>query len=111
MLLKSDPITRRRTTYHQVDLDGADYVQSQQDVEPIMEANHEMRRHWTGAKDPHGEWGSFAGRIPTVIVDDLIRQGVFYDDDALLEWLERPENRVWKMHPGKFARRGRRIYV
>lgn len=109
MLLKSDPITRRRTRIHgRLD---ADYIESQQDVEPIMEANHEMRRHWTSARDPHGKDGSFAGRIPAVIVDDLIRQGIFYDDDALLEWLERPENAVWKMHPGKFSRRGRRLHV
>lgn len=111
MLLKSDPIARRRSVFHESELDDAHYIESVQDVEPVMEANHEMRRHWTSAMDPHGEWGSFAGRIPVVIVDQLIRDGIFHDDQALLEWLERPENRAWKMHPGKFAARGRRIYV
>lgn len=47
--------------------------------------------------------GELAGRIPLEIMSDLMQKGIWYDDDALLAWLELPENKAWKMHPRKFA--------
>lgn len=47
--------------------------------------------------------GEFVGRIPLELMNMLMESGVWYDDTALLEWLEQPENKAWKMHPARFA--------
>ena len=103
MLLKSDPIARRRSTFYEQPMDDGYLIRSEQDVEPVMEANHEMRRHFTSAKDPHGEWGSLVGRIPVIIWEDLMRRGIAQDEKALLKWLQDSDNRAWKIHPGRFV--------
>lgn len=47
--------------------------------------------------------GELVGRIPLEIMNDLMTKGIWHDDDALLKWLELPENKTWKMHPRRFA--------
>lgn len=78
------------------------YIQGSQDVTAIEEYNaaHKSMHDTSGrcAKD-----GELVGSIPFEFMNELMRSGVWYDDKALLEWLERPENEPWKMHPGKFA--------
>jgi hypothetical protein len=103
MLLKADPIRRRQTTFHFNEGDESFALVSKQDIQPVLERNHEMRRHFSSAMDPHGEWGSYVGSIPVVIWEELERQGIAQDDKALLKWLQQPENRDLKIHPGRFV--------
>jgi hypothetical protein len=112
VLLKSDPVTRRRTTFHFAEHDESFAIQEQQEVGAILESNEMARRNYTeGARSRHGEYGSFAGRIPEVLWNQLVRDGIAWDDEALLEWLERPENKAFKIHPGRFAKRRGRLVV
>lgn len=111
MLLKADPVRRRQTNFRPLEEDGSFAIESRQDVQEIIEGNHEMRRHWDGRRAPMGRDGVMAGRIPEVIWDELVRTGIAFDDDALLAWLEDPDNAAWKMHPGKFSRRGTKLVV
>jgi hypothetical protein len=46
-----------------------------------------------------------------VLWNQLVRDGIAWDDEALLEWLERPENKAFKIHPGRFAKRRGRLVV
>lgn len=103
MLIKRDPIARTKTVLHTNDVGEIDAIESKQDVEDLRVANHEFRRHWRGAKSPHGEWGSFVGRIPQVLFWELVRSGRALDNKDLLKWLHEPENRDWKLHPGRFV--------
>ena len=77
-------------------------VQGSQDVTEIEEYNKAHLNHHDHnarcAKD-----GEHVGRIPLTIMYQLIKEGIWYDDEALLQWLEQPENKVWKVHPGRFA--------
>ena len=78
------------------------HVRSSQDVTAIEEYNraHRATIDERAGCAPDGE---HVGRIPLGIMNDLIREGIWQDDKALLAWLERPENDIWKLHPGKFA--------
>lgn len=78
------------------------HVRRNQDVTAIEEFNaaHRATIDQRARCAPDGE---LAGRMPLEIMNDLIQKGIWYDDDALLAWLELPENEAWKMHPRKFA--------
>ena len=77
-------------------------VQNTQDVEEIIKHNA-AHRALIDQKARCAPDGELVGRIPLNIVYRLMREGVWQDNDALLAWLELPENKVWKMHPRKFA--------
>jgi hypothetical protein len=114
MLLKSDPVARSETGFHFAEHDESFAITEVQDVQAVLESNEMARRNYTeGARSRHGEYGSFAGRIPTVIWNDLVRRGIAFDDEALLAWLELPENRAFKIHPGRFSKgpRGRQVFA
>ena len=78
------------------------FVQGSQDTTDIEELNKaEFNMHDERARcAPDGE---HVGRIPLTVMTQLQKAGIWNDDKALLRWLERPENKVWKIHPGKFA--------
>lgn len=77
-------------------------VHRTQDVTAIEEFNaaHRATIDQRAKCAPDGE---FVGRIPLEIMNDLKAKGIWDDDKALLEWLELPENKAWKMHPARFA--------
>ncbi len=102
MLLKRDPVTRSRTDFYYDHTDDTVVIEERTDVQPTIEKADAMRRHFTSAKDPHGEWGSLVAMIPPSIFYKIpahIRE----DDKALLRWCQDPDNRVWKIHPGRFV--------
>lgn len=78
------------------------FIQGSQDVTAIQEYNaaHRAMHDTSGRCAPDGE---LAGSVPLEIMTDLQKKGIWQDDDALLAWFELPENKDWKMHPGKFA--------
>lgn len=101
-IIDFDPIARTRRRFHWQESTEDMTIESQQDVEPIMEANVAQFNLY----DERTKWrdGDLAARIPMVIVNRLIREGIFYDDDALRRWLDDPENAVWRTRPGKLSR-------
>ncbi|MEE8608891.1 MAG: hypothetical protein V3S55_14900 [Nitrospiraceae bacterium] len=78
------------------------HVRRNQDTTAIEEYNaaHRALIDQRARCAPDGE---HVGRVPLEVMNDLIEKGIWYDDKALLEWLEQPENAAWKMHPGRFA--------
>jgi hypothetical protein len=98
MIVSDDPVTRNRS---RLVYDGDHlHVRNNQEVSEIVEFNRAEFNSIDGGVAADGER---TGRIPMVIVYDLMRKGIWEDDDALLQWLELPENAAWKVHPGRFA--------
>lgn len=77
-------------------------IQGSQDTTAIEDYNTDhMSMHDTSGRCAQD--GEHVGRIPLEIMTQLQKSGVWLDDKALLAWLEQPENKIWKIHPGKFA--------
>lgn len=90
------------TVYH--DLGDKVVIQKVQDVDGILEAN---KRQYN---DAGGRMGDLVhvGRIPKVVMDRwIIEDGINYlapeNKGLLLKKLEQRDNRLFKVHPGKFA--------
>lgn len=93
----SDPIQRKDAIGH-IDADGNVVVEHRQDVEPLYEYVKEMRNNHSGRFDKDF---NLAYHLPPVIVEDLMRRGIFKDSDAFKKWLGTEEAKPWKIHPGK----------
>ena len=96
-ILSSDPVTREVVLWHEGH-HGDVGVESRQDVEDILHTNQENRKTRRGYK--HGNYHHVAS-IPSVIVEQLMREGIWGDTKAFLKWLD--EHEEWKSHPGKLA--------
>lgn len=97
--VSEDVVTRSDQVWHQ---DGEEVVlESRQDIEPVLKENEILRKEDSGrfGKGPFHHVGS----IPNVVwfsLPDHIKN----DDEALREWLNKPENEVFRT-----KRRGVRI--
>jgi hypothetical protein len=90
------------TIYH--DLGDKVVIQKVQDVSPILEAN---KAQYNAASGRMGDL-VHVGRIPKVVMDRwIIEDGINYlspeNKGLLLKKLEQRDNRLFKVHPGKFA--------
>jgi hypothetical protein len=85
----------RRTSI--VDPDRPDdlTVKLEQDVEPILDGIHRDRELMR-----HG-YNKLAARLPIIVVEDLIKRGIFFDEDAFKVWLNSDEARPWRIWKGR----------
>lgn len=100
-LLSADPITRTKERFHA--LSGGDefVVETKQDVEPVTTVNKEKFKDSTGHYNLDGV--THVGSIPLVIWRELEKAGIAHDDEALKAWLDNPDNRAFKTHPGRLS--------
>jgi hypothetical protein len=96
-----DRATGCQTRLH-TESDGSIVVANNQDVTAVIKHN-EAHKATISQRARCAKDGELAGSIPMAIVTDLMKKGIWQDDDALLQWLELPENAAWKMHPRRFA--------
>jgi hypothetical protein len=95
-LLGLDRLTRKQENWHSEN-DGGVVLETAQDVSDIIEAN----------KADYNAGAGFAGdmrhvaRIPLVVYDDLMRRGIAQDPARLKAWLNDPDNRLFRSHPGR----------
>lgn len=101
-LVTSDPITRRRA--HIIEhSDGVDLVQTQ-DISDTLELNKEQFNQRDGTFK--GDM-VHVGRIPLIIMEQMIRDGVLgpggavKDPKRFRDWMNDPDNRAFRTHPGK----------
>ena len=83
--------SRRITVYHEED--GKKYVESRQDVEPIIEAARIISEQTPGKDFRH------AAFIPETVLNQAMLEGWFHDPRAWKRWANDPENaayRTWK---------------
>lgn len=89
-------------------------IQTQLDVEPLIEANKYLRRlqeeKRCGVKFDPNQSFHLMFRLPLVLWFELKRQGILggsiddptvLDDPALAKWLNDSDNEVWRVHEGK----------
>jgi hypothetical protein len=93
-ILGGDEVTRRTDLWH-ADSEGV-AVESRQDVEPIIEQNKADHALYQGSKGD-----KFAARIPLVIYESLVKQGIAGDPKAFKRWLNDRDNRAFRVWQGR----------
>ena len=83
-------------------LDDVVVLETRQDVTPIIEANKIQVSNATRKID---NVMTHVPRIPFTVIDDLnqkkIMRGLMIEDErAFKQWLNDPDNRVWRTYPG-----------
>ena len=83
-------------------LDDVVILETHQDVTPIIEANKIQVASATRKID---NVMTHVARIPYTVIDDLnqkkIMRGFMIEDErAFKQWLNDPDNRVWRTYPG-----------
>lgn len=112
--------TERRSPYevrHKWHYDRADdrvIIEAEQDVEPVLKGNREMRNSNDGYTQDRSM--KRVARIPLVVVEKIIREqgwDPLHQDnrDRLLQLLDDPDYSAFKTSEGKHARKARRHYM
>lgn len=90
-LLDIIPESLRYTTFHEED--GKRFIESRQDVEPIIEAAKILSEETPGKDFRH------AAFIPETVMNQAFVEGWFHDKQAWKKWANDPANaafRTWK---------------
>jgi len=72
-------------------------VHTQMDVEPVLDSIARDREIMSN----NGRVGRLEGRLPMIIVEQLIARGVYYDPDAFNKWWRSSEANPWRIWGGK----------
>ena len=85
-----------QTDVNTEDGDGKFHITKKQDVQPTLDYTKFLREQPVNrkAEDRH------VAEIPPVIAAKLAREGILQDSKALLKWLDKPENKVFKTIEG-----------
>lgn len=71
-------------------------VKKQQDTSAILDHN----KSWSNEISQRGNARRVAS-IPTIIVEQLMKSGVWWDKAAMKKWLNDPDNRYFRTDGGK----------
>lgn len=96
-LLDYEPDTGDTVWFHS-DPTGTEYVVERvSDVEPLVEFNKAVIN-----KD-HGRWGDgkIVAQWPPVVTAELMRKGIWGDQERMRAWLNDRDNSVWRVRPGR----------
>ena len=77
-------------------------IRTEQD-DALHVAAHEVRKH-TQASDrwkDNSKLGLHIAAIPPVVYYDLVRKGITRDQKAMTDWLNDPDNEVFRMRKGR----------
>lgn len=92
------------TTFYEYDAaDDAIILRTEQDIEPIIEANKEALNNAAGGR--YGD-GKVVASIPIIVMQQLVQQGILSPRWAILDeprfaaWLNSSENRYFRTFPG-----------
>jgi hypothetical protein len=87
--------------------DGGLVIETVQDVSDIMESNKAQ----FNAYDERSRWsnevfGNKIASVPLTVIDDLNQKGIMrgfhvLDQKKFKEFLNHPDNRVWRTRPGR----------
>lgn len=99
-LFDEDPIGGRRRLFHFDHETGQATIETQQEVEEIVEASKALHRY-------HDERTPFkhdmvqVASIPMSLWGELERQGIAQDQERLRKWLNDRDNQVFRTRPGR----------
>ncbi len=94
-----------RSSVVHADGDGGIVIETKQDVTDILERNKVLLEIDKARQKPPDDLHLVAS-IPFTVIDDLNKLGIMrgftvLDQKALNNWLNKPENQVWKVYKGK----------
>ena len=92
-LLDILPGSRRKTIFHEED--GKHWIESRQDVEPILKAAKIL------ADQPPGKDFRHAAYIPETVLNQSFTEGWFGDPKAWKRWANDPANRDFRTWKGR----------
>jgi hypothetical protein len=78
------------------DEDGGVALAISQDVEPVLDSIARDREIM-----PMNGPNKLLGRLPMIVVEDLIRRGIYYDLDAFDRWWNTTEANPWRIYQGR----------
>tara|TARA_R110002020_G_scaffold381841_1_gene592748 strand:+ start:230 stop:538 length:309 start_codon:yes stop_codon:yes gene_type:complete len=88
-----------QTAVHTEDGDGTFHVTKKQDVQPTLDYTKYLREQPVDRKNEVRH----IAEIPPVVAAKLIRDGIMGDSKAILKWLDKPENKVFKTVEGRLS--------
>jgi hypothetical protein len=88
-----------QTAVHTEDGDGTFHVTKKQDVQATLDYTKYLREQPIDRKNEVRH----AAEIPPVIAAQLSRDGILHDKKRLLQWLDRPENKLFKTVEGRLS--------
>jgi len=97
-ILTDDLEGAKQELFH-TDADGSITIEQVQDCTEIIEHNRAMYNLSDGI--PHFGDGKCVASIPIVIWMELQRQGITEDPAAMRRWLNDPDNRAFRLLPGR----------
>lgn len=99
-LFDDDPITGVSQEFEESH-DGKEFtIATMQDIEPVLQRNLDLRNCFDERADWKGDVHHVAS-IPNVVMDDLFRKGIAQDPERFKQWLNDPDNRMFRTRPGK----------
>lgn len=93
-----DPVTTRFTEVVEDSETGLPVFTKTQDTTPIVESAKALASNFSGTP-AHGI--THVARIPNVVWQRLVMTGVARDERALNNWLNDPDNRVFRCDDGR----------
>jgi hypothetical protein len=97
-VLHHDPIIGITEIFHGSEDGDSFTIETIQDVQPLLEKNKQDFNEVSGT-DRWGD-GKLVARIPMVIYDQWIREGIVDDQAKLKAKLNDPDNRFMRIWPG-----------
>ena len=85
--------------YHWDNIDEKMVVESTQDTASILELNKEERNDFDTQKNSdmkHKEGWTKVATIPNIIIDQLMKDGVWFDKKKMKQWLNDPDNKYFR---------------
>lgn len=88
-----------RTTVNTEDGDGKFHVHKKQNIQPILDHVKSQRNIPIDRTNP----GRHVAEIPLVLAAKLMRDGILNDKKALAKWLDKPENKPFRVWEGRLT--------
>ena len=103
-ILSHDPLTGVTEIAHMPDADTF-VVEARQDISQIIEQNKAMYAQ-TDEKARWGDGWSHVAQVPLVVFQELNKKGIcrgfhIVDQKAMKAWLNDPDNRYFRVRPGR----------
>lgn len=100
-LFDVDPLTGAQTFFHS-DVDGEGFVlEKKQDITACVE----LSQAEFNSVNENAPWRDITkvASVPLSEVDELMRVGIWYDDRALMRWIQDRDHSKFRTRPGRVA--------
>ncbi len=101
-----DPVTNIVEDFYYDELTGKVVIHRVQDVQPNLDVNKEMFNSHNRASYGDSNGQHLVARIPLIVIEQWKEQGFDWfqlTDKERRTWLDKPENALFKVRPGKLA--------